>query len=233
MPQKERLRVWNGELKRTAGGLTRKDMMKNSRGKIVSRKKSGAASKENNLGQWLRKKGDSFSGKLVEAGLPAAAGKGVAKKPKPKPPKAPKGPASSARRGPAKQPKVDKKIAAAAAPKPKPKLRLKLSLKPKSKPPKTPKPKPKPKPKPALRTSPIKAGEVKDYAHISVGNIMVPKPMLSTKPNAQWPDWAKKQTHKKIVRKIKLKISARKGAQNVHWDDFRKYTLSKMKGFVR
>ena len=69
MPQKERLRVWNGELKKTAGGLTRKDLMKNSRGKIVSRKKSGAASKENNLGKWLRKKGDSFSGKLVEAEL--------------------------------------------------------------------------------------------------------------------------------------------------------------------
>ena len=51
MPQKERLRVWKGELRKTAGGLTKKDLMKNARGKIVSRKKSGAASKENNLGQ--------------------------------------------------------------------------------------------------------------------------------------------------------------------------------------
>ena len=83
MPQKERLRVWRGEAKKTAGGLTKKDLMRNSRGKIVSRKKSAAASSKNNLGHWLRKKGDSFHGKPDD---------------KKKPPKAPK-------------PAVDKKIA--------------------------------------------------------------------------------------------------------------------------
>ena len=39
--------------------------MKNKRGKIVSRKKSDAAkkNKENNLGQWLRSKGEQFLSK--------------------------------------------------------------------------------------------------------------------------------------------------------------------------
>ena len=83
MPQKERLRVWRGEAKKTAGGLTKKDLMRNSRGKIVSRRKSAAASSKNNLGQWLRKKGDSFHGKFDD---------------KKKPPKAPK-------------PAVDKRLA--------------------------------------------------------------------------------------------------------------------------
>ena len=142
--------------------------------------------------------------------MPAAAGKGVAKKPKPKqpPPKAPK-------------PQVDKKIAAAAAPKPKPKLKLKLKLKlkkppPKKPPPKTPKPKPKPK-QPALRTSPIKAGEVKNYANVSVGNIVVPEAEVDVKPNKHWPAWAKRQTHKKIQRTIRIRIRNSKGAQNVDW----------------
>ena len=210
MPQKERLRVWNGELKKTAGGLTRKDLMKNSRGKIVSRKKSGAASKENNLGKWLRKKGDSFSGKLVEAGLPAVAGKGAAaKKPKPKPPKAPK-------------PKVDKKIAAAAAapkPKPKPVAKPKPKPKPVAKPKPKPKPKsPKPKPKPKLRTSPIKAGEVKNYANISVGNIITKK-AGADQGTKHWPAWAKKQTSWLAKQKIKKAIRDAKGAQNVDWED--------------
>jgi len=65
MPQNERLRVWKGELKKTSGGLRKQDLMKNKRGKIVSRKKSEAAkkNKENNLGQWLRSKGDQFLSK--------------------------------------------------------------------------------------------------------------------------------------------------------------------------
>ena len=52
MPQTERMRVWKGELKKTTGGLRKQDLMKNKRGKIVSRKKSEAAkkNKENNLG---------------------------------------------------------------------------------------------------------------------------------------------------------------------------------------
>jgi len=65
MPQNERLRVWKGELKKTSGGLRKQDLMKNKRGKIVSRKKSEAAkkNKENNLGQWLRSKGELFLSK--------------------------------------------------------------------------------------------------------------------------------------------------------------------------
>ena len=64
MPQKERLRVWRNELKKTSGGLTRDQLTKNKRGKIVSRKKSGqAVGAANNLGSWLRGKGDKFAGK--------------------------------------------------------------------------------------------------------------------------------------------------------------------------
>ena len=51
MPQKERLRVFRGELKKTSGGLTKGDLIKNKRGKIVSRRKSTqAVGDENNLG---------------------------------------------------------------------------------------------------------------------------------------------------------------------------------------
>ena len=71
MPQNERLRVWKGELKKTSGGLTKGDLIKNKRGKVVSKKKSEAAKKnsENNLGSWLRSKGDQFLSKgLVQEG---------------------------------------------------------------------------------------------------------------------------------------------------------------------
>ena len=65
MPQNERLRVWKGELKKTSGGLTKPMLMKNKRGKIVSKRKSEAAKKKNanNLGEWLRSKGDQFLSK--------------------------------------------------------------------------------------------------------------------------------------------------------------------------
>jgi len=64
MPQKERLRVWRGDLKKTSGGLTKDELIKNKRGKIVSRKKSNqAVGDANNLGSWLRGKGDKFQGK--------------------------------------------------------------------------------------------------------------------------------------------------------------------------
>ena len=64
MPQKERLRVFRGELKKTTGGLTKDQLIKNKRGKIVSRKKSHqAVGASNNLGSWLRSKGDRFKGK--------------------------------------------------------------------------------------------------------------------------------------------------------------------------
>jgi len=65
MPQSERVRVWKGELKKTSGGLTKPMLMKNKRGKIVSKRKSEAAKKKNanNLGEWLRSKGDQFLSK--------------------------------------------------------------------------------------------------------------------------------------------------------------------------
>ena len=63
MPQSERARVFAGELKKTSGGLTAKDLIRNKRGKVVSRKKSQQAGGDNNLGSWLRSKGDQFQGK--------------------------------------------------------------------------------------------------------------------------------------------------------------------------
>ena len=57
MPQNERQRVWKGELKKTSGGLRKQDLIKNKRGKLVSRKKSEQAGSQNNLGSWLREKG--------------------------------------------------------------------------------------------------------------------------------------------------------------------------------
>ncbi len=44
----ERLRVWNGSLKMTSGGLTKKDLKKNKQGNIVSKKASAAAKKRFN-----------------------------------------------------------------------------------------------------------------------------------------------------------------------------------------
>ena len=65
MPQQERLRVWRGELKKTSGGLTKDHLIKNKRGKIVSKRKSGQSKKTetNNLKNWLRSKGDKFGDK--------------------------------------------------------------------------------------------------------------------------------------------------------------------------
>ena len=72
MPQNERLRVWKGELKKTSGGLTKSMLMKNKRGKVVSKRKSEASKKQNanNLGGWLRSKGDQFLSKgLVQENI--------------------------------------------------------------------------------------------------------------------------------------------------------------------
>ena len=134
----QRLRVWRGELRKTSGGLTRDDLVKNSKGKIVSRRKSKQAGEQNNLGVWLRSKGDKFGDK------PA--------KPNKQQPKQAEGPERSKILGrPAKQekPKVQKPEPR-PVPKPRPKLRLKLALKEKPKPKPAPVvPKPKPKPAPA------------------------------------------------------------------------------------
>ena len=91
----QRLAVWRGDRKRTSGGLGKSDLTKNARGKIVSKKKSEQARKQNNLGDKLRKKGVH----VAKDEMLHAKGKS---KPKPKP-------------------KPRKAVARTAAPKPKPK----------------------------------------------------------------------------------------------------------------
>ena len=56
----QRRLVWSGKMRRTTGGLTRDDLMLNRSGRIVSKRKSQAASKVNNLGTWLRVGGQGF-----------------------------------------------------------------------------------------------------------------------------------------------------------------------------
>ena len=144
MPQKERMRVWKGELKKTSGGLTKNDLVNNKRGKIVSKKKSNqAVGDENNLGSWLRGKGDKFQGK-------------------------PKGYKKDAD----DDEKDDEKLA--EVPQKKPKLRLKLKPpKKRPPPPKKPAPAKAQRPK-KTRNKPMVAGEKKEYGKISVGNIHAP-----------------------------------------------------------
>ena len=144
MPQKERLRVYLGELKKTSGGLTRDDLVKNKRGKIVSRKKSGqAVGDANNLGSWLRGKGDPFKGKPkgYKEQEKDADDEKLAEVPKPKPKK--------------------KKV---AAPKKKKKVAV-IDLT--DSPVKAAKPKPKKK-----KLEPMKPGEKKDLSKVSIGNII-------------------------------------------------------------
>ena len=57
MSSRQRSEVFAGTRKKTSGGLTKADLTKNKRGKIVSKKKSEQASNQNNLGSWLREKG--------------------------------------------------------------------------------------------------------------------------------------------------------------------------------
>ena len=54
---KQRQDVWFGRRAKTSGGLTKADLIKNKRGKIVSKKKSGQAGAQNNLGGYLRETG--------------------------------------------------------------------------------------------------------------------------------------------------------------------------------
>ena len=55
-------------------------LMRNKKGKVVSKRKSIAASKKNNLGNWLRSKGDTFADR--PAGAQRGAKKAKAKKEK-------------------------------------------------------------------------------------------------------------------------------------------------------
>ena len=99
MPQTQRMRVYKGELKKTSGGLTKKDLVRNKRGKIVSRKKSTQSRDQNNLGDFLRALGEKVKkeemlrpSKKPVAQKPVAKPKAVAAKPKkvlPKPKVAP------------------------------------------------------------------------------------------------------------------------------------------------
>ena len=57
-----RRQVFNGTAKRTSGGLTRKDLMKNKHGEIVSKKASKSAKKTKNLKKFLQKKGSGVFG---------------------------------------------------------------------------------------------------------------------------------------------------------------------------
>ena len=98
--------MWKGELRRTAGGLKKSDLAKNKRGKIVSLKKSQSSRKENNLKDWLRTPGQSFAGKLKNAGkpLPAKKGKSKLNPPKPKPKLKPQPPQKKKKASPKKAP---------------------------------------------------------------------------------------------------------------------------------
>ena len=109
----QRRLVWSGKQRKTTGGLTRDDLTTNRHGRIVSKRKSMAASKVNNLGTWLRGKDQKFSD------VPAGAKKGSNGKPK----KAAAKPAAK----PKPKPKVvhaPKKIKQVVKPKPKPKRKL-------------------------------------------------------------------------------------------------------------
>ena len=191
MPQSQRMRVYKGELKKTSGGLTKKDLVKNKRGKVVSRKKSSQAEGANNLGNWLRKKGDRYSGvpgwvskqdkdqMLVKVKSP----KPMVHKPKPKP-------------------QVHK-------PKPKPQVH-----KPK---PQVHKPQVLPKPKaqpPRRKRSPVKAGQKITSGKLGSSKISVSNIVVKSNKEAGWPAWAKKQNSL-------VKAYIKKRQKFMDWDDLK------------
>ena len=109
MSTNQRLEVWRGTRAKTSGGLTKNDLVKNKRGKIVSKKKSSQAGSQNNLGHWLREKGKKVPASQM---LHKKGGK--------KPPLAPPKKAPAAKKAPAKSPAPVKKPAPKAVPKKKP-----------------------------------------------------------------------------------------------------------------
>ena len=86
---KQRLEVWRGVRLKTSGGLTKADLIKNKRGKLVSKKKSGQAHSQNNLQQYLRQKGKAVpKGEMLhKKGAKLPEKKAAAPKPKPAAPK--------------------------------------------------------------------------------------------------------------------------------------------------
>ena len=120
MSSAQRLAVWKGERSKTSGGLTKKDLVKNKRGKIVSKRKSDQAGKDNNLGEWLRAKDVSVpKDKMLHA---KKGKKKAAPKPKKAPPKAPPKKKSKPKPAPHKVPKKAPKKAAKKAAKKGPKI---------------------------------------------------------------------------------------------------------------
>jgi outer membrane biosynthesis protein TonB len=137
----QRVEVWKGTRKRTSGGLVRADLIKNKRGKIVSKAKSSQASSQNNLGNWLREKGKKIpKAEMLQHKGKAPSGAAPPKKqkkakippPKPKPKKQAKPPPK-----PAPKKQVPKKAPPPkpAPPKPVPQKKKKA---PKKQPKKTP-----------------------------------------------------------------------------------------------
>ena len=130
MSSQQRHEVWRGTRAKTSGGLTKGDLIKNKRGKLVSKKKSQQAGSQNNLGSWLRTKGKKVPKKEMLYAKGAKAPAAAAPKAKP---------TGSGTSGPSRKRQQKK-----AAPKPKPKA----APKPKKA---APKPKPKAAPKKKAR----------------------------------------------------------------------------------
>jgi len=57
-----RAQVWHGTAKKTSGGLTKKDLVMNKRGRIVSKRKAKTAKKEK-LSRFGDKKAEPFGSK--------------------------------------------------------------------------------------------------------------------------------------------------------------------------
>ena len=102
MSSQQRIEVWKGHRLKTSGGLFKKDLVKNKRGKIVSKKKSVQARDQNNLGDFLRKldekvsKKDMLHSKKGAAAPKKAAVPKAAKAPVAKPKAKPAAPAAKA-----------------------------------------------------------------------------------------------------------------------------------------
>ena len=129
---KQRQDVWFGRRAKTSGGLTKADLTKNKRGKIVSKKKSSQADSQNNLGNYLRAQGKKVdkSKMLRKKGDVVVADSSKNLQPKKK------APSAKPKAKPAVQPpkKAAPKKSAPAKPKPKPrKPKAAAAKKPKSK----------------------------------------------------------------------------------------------------
>ena len=156
---KQRLDVWKGSRARTSGGLTKSDLIKNKRGKIVSKKKSTQASSQNNLGDYLRETGKSIDkGSMLRS-------KGSPKKVEPKKaaPKAAPKKAQPAPQKPAPKKPAPKKPAVKPVPKPKAKPEKKAAPKAKA-----------PKAKVRVDVNPItqQPYDKRQRSKVSVGNVV-------------------------------------------------------------